>query len=99
MKALRYLTGMIVLLLQLVLIHGYFYTDDTLTGGQELMFLVLLTSPLLGFIGEAAFIQRQRPVWRVVGRVAVVGIVLGTICGLTVRDYVKAEQAAAMQEE
>jgi len=95
----RGFAGVSVLLLQLLLIHGYFYTDDTLTSRQELLFGLLLGSPLLAFVGEIPLLRRQRPVWRVLGRIAIVAIVLATICTITIRDYIKTEQAAAMQEE
>jgi hypothetical protein len=88
-----------VLMLQLLLIHGYFYTDDNLTARQELLFGLLQGSPLLAFVAEWPLIRGQRPVWRVLGRIAIVGIVLAVICTITVRDYMKTEQAAAMQDE
>jgi hypothetical protein len=95
----RGFAAMIVLLLQLLLVHGYFYTDDTLTNRQELLFGILLGSPLLAFIVEIPLIRRQRPLWQLLGRIVFVGIVLATICTITLRDYIKTEQAAAMQDE
>ncbi|HEX4056391.1 MAG TPA: hypothetical protein VHX86_19185 [Tepidisphaeraceae bacterium] len=90
----------IVLLLLLVLVHGYFYTGDTLTNWQQLWIGLLLVSPLLVFIGDLAVMRRQRPIWRLAARVIPVLIVLSIVCAATIRDYVHAEQAqATMQDE
>lgn len=90
----------IVLLLQLVLIHGYFYTDDTLTVWQQISAGLLVASPLLVFTGDLPFLRRQRPVWRLAARVIPVLIILGIVCAATVRDYARAERVqAAMQDE
>ncbi len=90
----------IVLLLQLVLIHGYFYTDDTLTITQQIWAGLLAASPLLVFIGDLPALRRQRPVWRLAARVIPVLIVLAIVCAATIRDYAHAEQAqSAMQDQ
>ncbi|MGD0138791.1 MAG: hypothetical protein ABSD28_07945 [Tepidisphaeraceae bacterium] len=90
----------IALILQLILVHGYFYTDDALTGRQQLWIGLLIASPLLAFIGEIAVLRRQRPAWRLAARLAPALIVLGAVCAATVRDYVRVEQTAgAMQDE
>jgi hypothetical protein len=97
----------IVLILQLILVHGYFYTDDELTGRQQVWIALLLGSPLLAFIGEIAFLRRQRPAWRLAARLVPALIVLAAVCAATVRDYVHAEQTGgglalhvgAMQDE
>ena len=90
----------IVLILQLILVHGYFYTDDALTGRQQIWIGLLLGSPLLAFIGETAFLRRQRPAWRLAARLAPALIVLAAVCAATVRDYLHAEQAGpAMQDQ
>ncbi|MGA2439572.1 MAG: hypothetical protein ABSH08_01315 [Tepidisphaeraceae bacterium] len=90
----------VVLILQLILVHGYFYTDDELTGRQQVWIALLLGSPLLAFIGEIAVLRRQRPAWRLAARLAPALIVLAAVCAATVRDYLHAEQAGpAMQGE
>ncbi len=38
---------MIVVILQLLLVHGYFYTDDNLTDTQQVWIALLLATPLL----------------------------------------------------
>jgi hypothetical protein len=90
----------VVLILQLLLVHGYFYTDDTLTGAQQAVAAGLMATPLLALAGEIGFVQRRRPVLRLAIRVAPALIVLGVICAATVRGFLKAEQtSAAMQDE
>jgi hypothetical protein len=90
----------IVLLLQLVLIHGYFYTDDALTARQELWAALFAMAPLLAFIGDLPLLRRRPPAARLAARVLPLVILLGIICALTVRDYVHAEQSqSAMQDE
>jgi hypothetical protein len=77
--------------LQLVLVHGYFYTDDELTGRQQAWIALLLASPLLAYVGEMA-VFRRRPGWRLAARLAPATIVLAAVCAATVRDYLHAEQ-------
>ena len=75
------------LLLLLLLVHGYFYTDDTLTDHQQVWAALLLVSPLLAFTGDLP-------------RVIPVLILLAIICGETIHDYLQADQAhAAMHDE
>ena len=81
----------IVLILQVVLVHGYFYTDDELTGRQQAWIALLLASPLLAYVGEMA-VFRRRPGWRLAARLAPATIVLAAVCAATVRDYLHAEQ-------
>jgi hypothetical protein len=95
----RGLAQTLVLLLQLVLIHGYFYTDDTLTTPQQILVGLLVASPLLAFTGDLPVLRRQRPAWRLAARAIPVLLVLGIVCAATVRDYVRAESAQpAMQD-
>ncbi|MGD0462512.1 MAG: hypothetical protein ABSB74_08490 [Tepidisphaeraceae bacterium] len=90
----------IVLLLQLILIHGYFYTDDALTTGQQIWAGLLLASPLLAFTGDLPVLRRQRPAWRLAVRAIPVLIALGIVCAATVRNYARADQAQpTMQDE
>jgi hypothetical protein len=83
----------IALLLLMLLIHGYFYTDDTLTGRQQIVAAVLLASPLLGLAGDLPLIRRGRSGWRLAARVVPVLVALGIICAITIGDYVRADQA------
>ncbi len=90
----------VVLILQLILVHGYFYTDAALTGQQQLWIGLVLASPLLAFIGEFSLFRRQRPIWRLAARLAPALIVLAVVCAATVRHYIHTEQASpAMQDE
>ena len=90
----------IALLLQLVLIHGYFYTDDTLTHWQQIWAGLLLASPLLAFTGDLPIFRGRHPAWRLTARAIPVLIALGIVCAATVRDFVQADQAQpTMQDE
>jgi hypothetical protein len=81
----------VVLILQLLLVHGYFYTDDTLSGVQQAWIAALLASPLLAFIGDVPFLRCRPAGWRVAARVAPVMILLAAVCAATVGDYLHAE--------
>ncbi len=83
----------IALLLQLVLIHGYFYTDDALTTAQQIWAGLLVASPLLAFTGDLPVFRRRHPAFRLAARTIPVLIVLGIVCAATVRDFVQADQA------
>ncbi len=88
------------LLLLLLLVHGYFYTDDTLTNRQQIWAGLLLVSPLLAFIGDLPIFRGRHRAVRVAARVIPVLILLGVVCAATVRDYLRADQAqAAMRDE
>ena len=89
----------IALILQLILVHGYFYTDDELTGRQQVWIALLLGSPLLAFLGEIAFLRRQRPIWRLAARLAPALIVLAAVCAATMRDYVHAQESAGEMQD
>ena len=78
-----------VLILQLVLVHGYFYTDDELTGRQQAWIALLLASPLLAFVGDLP-IFRRRPAWRLAARLVPAMIVLAAVCAATAWDYLHA---------
>lgn len=89
----------IVLMLQLLLVHGYFYTDDTLSGAQEAWIAILLASPVLALAGDLPIVRRRGVVARLAVRVVPMAIALGIVCGITVRDYARAQQDAAQQDE
>ena len=90
---------MVAVILLLLLLHGYFYTDDELTGRQELLAGLLLASPLGACLGMVPWVRGRGRVWEIGARVAVVLVVLGVICAVTVRDYIRAEETAAHQDE
>jgi hypothetical protein len=81
------------LFLLLLLIHGYFYTDDALTNQQQIWAGLLLASPLLAFVGDLPVFRKRHPAIRLAARMIPVLIVLGIVCGQTVRDYLQADQA------
>jgi len=89
---------MVVILLHLVLMHGYFYTDDTLTNQQQVLAVLLVVSPLLAFLGQIPGI-RQKRFWSMAVRLGPVLVILGVIGVMTVRDYVHAEQSSVAGEE
>jgi hypothetical protein len=91
----RGLAQIIVLILQVLLVHGYFYTDDTLTTAQQTWLALFLASPLLAFIGDLPPLHRSRPAWRLAARALPVAVLLSVITGVTVRDYLHAEHAQA----
>jgi hypothetical protein len=90
---------MAVLILQLLLAHGYFYTEDTLTNQQELLLGLVLVSPLLAFVGEIPAVRRQQRIWQIGARLAPVLILLGIVCGITARQYAQWDQTTGQQEE
>jgi hypothetical protein len=88
------------LLLLLLLVHGYFYTDDTLTDHQQVWAGLLLVAPLLAFTGDLPIFRSRHRAVRLAARVIPVLILLGVICAATVRDYLQADQAKpTMQDE
>lgn len=95
----RGLAHAIVLILQILLVHGYFYTDDALTSSQEAWFALFLASPLLAFIGDVPPLCRVRPSRKVFARVLPVAILLACIAGATIHDFVQAQQAQSTMEE
>ena len=88
----------IVLLLLLVLIHAYFYTDDTLTPVQETWVAILAAAPLLALLGDLPILRDRKPSLRLAVRVIPVLIALGIICGATIHDYVHSDQSQQMEE-
>lgn len=89
----------IVLLLQIVLIHGYFYTDDALRSDQQIWAGLFLASPLLAIAGDLPFLRRKHHAWRLAARVIPVLIALGIVCAATIRDYVRADQAQSTMHD
>jgi hypothetical protein len=90
----------IALLLLLLLVHGYFYTDDALTGRQQLWAGLLLVSPLAALVGDLPMFRGRHRAVRLASRIVPVLILLTISCGETLHDYLRADQAhAAMQDE
>jgi hypothetical protein len=90
----------IALLLQFILVHGYFYTGDTLTTRQQILAAVFMASPLLAFTGDLPVIRRRHSAWRLAARVIPVVIALGIVTAATIRDYVQADESQpTMQDE
>jgi hypothetical protein len=91
---------MIVVILQLLLVHGYFYTDDNLTDVQQIWTALLLAAPLLALLGDIPALRGRRSALRLALRLAPAMILLAVICAATVRDFVRADQTAgATQDE
>jgi hypothetical protein len=96
----RGLAQTVVLILLLVLVHGYFYTDDDLTPGREIRAGILLATPLLAFSGDLAPVRRLRPPLRLAVRAIPVVLALAFVAVWAAREYARADQAApAMQDE
>jgi hypothetical protein len=90
----------VVLILQLALIHGYFYTNDDWTPARQIRAAVLLAAPLLAFIGDLPPLRRLRPSWRLLARAIPVILALGFVAAGAARDFAHADQVApAMQDE
>jgi hypothetical protein len=89
---------MIVIILQLLLLHGYFYTDDNLTHMQQLWIALLLAAPLLALI-EIPALQTRRTAVRLAVRLGPAIILLAIVCAATARDFIRADQAAAAMGE
>jgi hypothetical protein len=91
---------MIVVILQLLLVHGYFYTDDNLTNMQQVWIALLLATPLLALLGDIPAFRERRSTWRLAARLGPAIILLAIISAATVRDFVRADQTAgAAQDE
>jgi hypothetical protein len=88
-----------VLILLLLLVHGYFYSDDTLTPRQEFLAGFLIFAPLLALLGGLRqFRERSRP-WQILLRVALVFGALGVVCGLTIYDYVHTDNVSSNSDD
>jgi len=91
---------MIVVILQLLLFHGYFYTDDNLSAPQQIRAGLLLAAPLLCLMGDVPAIRHHRSaLLRLAVRLLPAMIVLTAISALTAKDFFHAEQATAAEEE
>ena len=97
---LRGFAQMIVVILQLLLVHGYFYTDDNLTDTQQVWIALLLATPLLALLGDIPALRPRRNALRFAVRLGPAIILLAIISAATVRDFVRADQTAgAVQDE
>jgi hypothetical protein len=90
---------MVIIIVQLLLVHGYFYTDDNLTDTQQVWIALLLGSPLLAFIGDLPMLRNRRPAMRLAFRLAPAMLLLAVVCAVTARDFVRADQAASANQE
>jgi hypothetical protein len=96
----RGFTQMIVVILQLLLVHGYFYTDDNLTNAQQLLAALLLAAPFLALLGDIPRLKPRRSIPRLAVRLGPAIFLLALISAATVRDFIRADQTAgAAQEE
>jgi hypothetical protein len=92
----RGFSQMVVFILQLLLFHGYFYTDDNLTAPQQIHAALLLAAPLLCLLGDLPAARDHRSaLMRLTIRLLPAIIVLTAISALTARDFFHADQAAA----
>jgi hypothetical protein len=90
---------MIVFVLQLLLFHGYFYTDDELTTKQQVLVAILLIAPLLAFAGASRRVCELSRLSQIFVRLVLVFAALGIVCEITVRDFVLADQPPASGED
>ena len=91
---------MIVVILQLLLVHGYFYTDDNLTDTQQLLAALLLATPLLALFGDIPALRSRRNTLRLAVRLGPAILLLALISAATVRDFIRADQTTgATQDE
>jgi hypothetical protein len=81
-----------------LLVHGYFYTSDTLTTRQQIFAGVLLISPMLALGGELPAAAKLRPGWRLAVRLLPVMVAVGVVAGLSLHDYAQADQAQQQDE-
>jgi hypothetical protein len=92
--------SVVVLVLLGVIVHAYFYTDDTFSPQQQVRTAILLASPLLAFAGDLPGIRTARPSWRLAARVVPVILAVGLVAGLSAKEYANADAAdAAVQDE
>jgi hypothetical protein len=90
---------MIVVILQLLLVHGYFYTDDNLTNAQQILAALLLAAPFLALLGDLPALKPRRNLPRLFLRLGPAILLLTLIAAATVRDFVRADQTAAPAQE
>ncbi|MDP9172254.1 MAG: hypothetical protein M3O30_00110 [Planctomycetota bacterium] len=88
----------VVLLLQLLFIHGYFYSPDTFIPTDNLRTAILMASPLLIFAGDLPGIRQARPHWRLAARVLPLLLIVAIVAGLNVRSYAEAEKRSHATE-
>jgi hypothetical protein len=89
----------VVLLLLCLIVHGYFYTDDTFSPAQQARTVILLVAPLLAFAGDLPGIRRARPGWRLAARLAPVLLAVGIVAGLAAAEYASAQAANQAADE
>jgi hypothetical protein len=90
---------MIIILLQLLLLHGFLYTDDDLSTSQQIRVGLLMAAPLLCLLGDLPKIRNYRSaILRLLIRLGPVIVLLGVISAMTARDFIAADQAAAAEE-
>ena len=90
---------MIVVILQLLLVHGYFYTDDNLTDTQQVLAAMLMASPFLALIGDIPALRGSRNSLRLAIRLGPAILLLALISAATVRDFIHADQTAGAAQD
>jgi hypothetical protein len=88
----------IALPLLALLVHGFFYTSDTLTMTQQILALVLLISPMLALIGDLPPFKNLRPTWRLVVRLLPVILAVGIAAGWSLHQYTQSDQSQQQDE-
>jgi len=91
------LSEAIVLMLQLLLVHAYFYTDDNLTGAQQGWIAILLATPLLALVGDLPTIKKRSGLVRLAIRAIPVVIAVGVVCAVTITGYLHNAQSSSQQ--
>ena len=88
----------IALPLLTLLIHGYFYTGDTLTAGQQFFAGLVLISPMLALAGDLPFPARRRAPLRLAIRLAPVILAVGVAAAWSLHQYAQPEQSQQQDE-
>jgi hypothetical protein len=88
----------IALPLLALLIHGYFFTSDTLTPGQQFFAGLVLISPMLALAGDLPFAVKCRPLWRLAIRLLPVILAVGAAAAWSLHQYAQADQAQQQDE-
>jgi hypothetical protein len=90
--------GAVALTLLALLVHGYFYTGDTLSRSQQIFAVVLLVSPMLALGGDLPAAAKLRPGWRLAVRLLPVILAVGVAAGMSLREAARADQAQQQDE-
>jgi hypothetical protein len=85
----------VALPLQALVIHGFFYTGDTLTNVQLICAAIFMACPLLAFLGDLPRIPRG---WRLTVRILALLAAIAAVGGLSLREAARVEQNQQMEE-